>query len=318
MSDMRAALFDRFGPPEVLYIGKRPIPTRTPENVLVRVHVTGLNGGELLDRAGKTRLVTGRTFPKASGIDFVGEVAEVGASVTGVREGDRVWGLLGRRTGSLAEYVAVSPRRIAPAPANLTPVQAASLLAGGATSVTALRDKAAVKPGERLLVRGGSGGVGSVAVQLGKLMGAHVVALAGANNLDFVRGLGADEALDYRTTRLSELGRFDVVLDTVGKQQAGFRRLLAPGGRMVAVTFDFDRPLAGLAAVLASTVHGTGRIRVFSGNPDTELLTEVTRHAERGDIVPVVDTVHPLDRIADAHRALAAGGVRGKHIIRIT
>jgi NADPH:quinone reductase-like Zn-dependent oxidoreductase len=201
----------------------------------------------------------------------------------------------------------VRPRQIAPAPENLTPVQAVSLLAGGATAVTALREKAAIKPGERLLVRGGSGGVGSVVVQIGKLFGTHVVALAGAENLDFVRGLGADEALDYRTTRLSELGRFDVIVDTAGTQQARFRRLLAPGGRMVAVTLDFNRPLAGLVSVLASTIHGSRRIRVFSGNPDTEPLTQITRYAEHGDIVPVVDTVHPLDRLADAHRALEAG-----------
>ncbi|MGW6457563.1 NAD(P)-dependent alcohol dehydrogenase [Streptomyces sp. NPDC055078] len=317
MSEMRAALFDRYGPPEVLYVGKRPVPAITPDEVLVRVHAAGVNGGELLDRAGKVRLLTGRAFPRTSGIDFAGEVAEVGASVTGVREGDRVWGLLGRRTGSMAEYVAVRPRLIAPAPHNLTPVQAVSLLAGGTTSVTALRDKAAIEPGERLLVRGGSGGVGSVAVQIGKLLGAHVVALAGAGNLGFVRDLGADEALDYRTNPVSELGRYDVVLDTVGTQQSRFRRLLAPGGRMVAITTDFNRPLTALATVLASTVHGTGRIRAFSGAPSTALLAEITRYAEHGDLVPVVDTVHPLDRIADAHRALEAGGVRGKHIVRI-
>jgi len=317
MSEMRAALFGRFGPPEVLYVGKRPIPTITPGQVLVRVHAVSVNGGELLDRAGKLRLITGRTFPKATGIDFAGEVAEVGPSATGVRTGDRVWGGRGRSAGSMAEYVAVDAHRIARAPKNLTPVQAISLLAGATTSVTAFRDKAALAPGERLLVRGGSGGVGSVAIQIGKLFGAHVVALAGATNLDFVRGLGADEALDYRTTPLSELGRFDVILDTAGTQQSRLRRLLAPGGRMVAITPDFSKPLASLATILASTVHGSGRIRIFSGNPGAQQMAEITRYAERGDIVPVVDTVHPLDHIADAHRALEAGGVRGKHIIQI-
>ncbi|WP_399887104.1 NAD(P)-dependent alcohol dehydrogenase [Streptomyces sp. BBFR51] len=317
MSEMDAVLFDRYGPPDVLYVGRRPVPVITPGQVLVRVRAVGVNGGELLARAGKVPLVSGRSFPKASGIDFAGEVAEVGASVTGVREGDRVWGLLGRSTGSLAEYVAVSPRRIASAPENLTLEEAVSMLAGATTSVTALRDKAGLQPGERLLVRGGSGGVGSFAVQIGKLLGAHVVALAGGKNLDFVRGLGADEALDHRTTALSALGRFDVVVDTVGTEQSRVRRLLAPGGRMVAVSVDFDRLLAGIATVLASTVHGRSRIRAFSGNPDSALLSEVTRLAERGDIVPAVDTVHPLDRAAEAHRALEAGGVRGKHVIRV-
>lgn len=317
MSEMRAALFDRYGPPEVLRVGRAPVPALTPEEVLVRVWAVSVNGGELPGRAGKLRLVTGRSFPKVTGIDFAGEVAEVGSAVTGVPVGERVWGLLGRRSGSMAEYVAVRPRQLAPAPENLTLVQAVSLLAGGTTSVTALRDKAALKSGERLLVRGASGGVGSVAVQIGTLLGARVVALAGARNLDFVRGLGADEALDYRTTRLEDLGRFDVVLDTAGTRQAALRRLLAPGGRMVAVTIDIDRPFAALATVLASTVHGSGRIRVFSGNPGTGLLSELTRYAERGDLVPVVDTVHPLDAVADAHRALEAGGVRGKHVVEI-
>ncbi|MFE5602471.1 NAD(P)-dependent alcohol dehydrogenase [Streptomyces coelicoflavus] len=317
MGEMTAVLFDRYGPPEVLYVGRRPVPGIGPDEVLVRVRAAGVNGGDLHDRTGKVRLVTGRAFPKGCGIDFAGEVAEVGASVRGVREGERVWGLLGRRTGSMAEYVAVSPRRIAPAPENLTPEEAVSLLAGATTAVTALRDKAALQPGERLLVRGGSGGVGSVAVQVGKVLGARVVALAGGRNLDFVRGLGAEEALDHRTTALSALGRFDVVLDTVGTEQVRVRRLLAPGGRMVAVAPDLDRPLGWLGTVLGSVVHGKGRIRFFSGNPDGALLAEAARLAERGDIVPVVDTVHPLDGVADAQRALAAGGVRGKHVVRV-
>ncbi|MFG2684019.1 NAD(P)-dependent alcohol dehydrogenase [Streptomyces sp. NPDC048392] len=317
LSEMNAVLFDRYGPPEVLYVGRRPVPAIGPDEVLVRVRAAGVNGGDLHDRTGKVRLVAGRAFPKACGIDFAGEVAEVGTSVTGVRVGELVWGVLGRRTGSMAEYVAVSPRRIASAPENLTPEEAVSLLAGGVTAVTALRDKAALQPGERLLVRGGSGGVGSVAVQVGRLLGAHVVALAGGKNLDFVRGLGAEDVLDHRRTPLSTLGRFDVVLDTVGTEQARVRRLLAPGGRMVAVTVDFDRPLTGIGTVLGSVVHGKGRIRAFSGNPDSALLAEVARLAERGDIVPVVDTVHPLDRVADAQRALEAGGVRGKHVVRV-
>ncbi|WP_405775406.1 NAD(P)-dependent alcohol dehydrogenase [Streptomyces sp. NBC_00859] len=317
MSEMRAALFDRYGPPEVLYVGSVPIPTIKPDQVLVRVHAASVNGGELAGRAGKLRLITGRTFPQGTGVDFAGEVAAVGASVTGVRVGDRVWGIQRLKVASMAEYVAISPRKISPAPRNLTPAEAISLLAGGTTSLTALRDHAAIKPGERLLVRGASGGVGSVAVQIGKLLGAHVVALAGARNLDFVRGLGADEVLDYRTTPLSQLPSFDVVLDAAGTQQSHLRHLLAPGGRMVAITTDLNRPLASLTTILTSAVHGRGRIRIFSGNPDTQLLTELTQYAENGDVVPVIDTVHTLDGIAAAHRALEAGGVRGKHVIQV-
>ncbi|MFF1418791.1 NAD(P)-dependent alcohol dehydrogenase [Streptomyces sp. NPDC058280] len=317
MKEMRAALYDRYGPPEVLYEGTVPVPSLKQGEVLVRVHAAGVNGGELYGRAGRVRLVTGRRFPQRTGLDFAGEIAEVAAAVTGLREGDRVWGVLPRRRfGSAAEYVAVRPRQLSLAPKNLTLVEAASLPVG-TTAMTALGTKARLKPGERLLVRGASGGVGSVAVQLGKALGAHVTALAGPKNLGFVQDLGADEAISYTTAHPSELGTFDVVLDTVGTQHRAFRRLLAPGGRMVSITFDVDHIPAGLGYMLASAVHGTRRVRFFSGNPRHELFAELTRYVESGAIRPVVDTVHPLADIAAAHRALEAGGVRGKHIIRI-
>jgi NADPH:quinone reductase-like Zn-dependent oxidoreductase len=315
---MRAALYDRYGPPEVLYEGRVPVPEVQPGEVLVRVHAASVNGGELAGRAGRMRLVTGRRFPQRTGIDFVGEIAEVSPSVAGLREGGRVWGFLGRTTfGSAAEYVTVRPRQIAPAPGNLSAVQAVSLLGGGTTSITALRDKARLRPGERLLVRGASGGVGSVAVQIGKVFGAHVTALASPKNLDFVQSLGADEVLDYTTTRPQELGAFDVIMDTVGTQHPAYRRLLAPGGRMVAIAFDLENLLTSISYLLGSTVHGSRRVRFFSGNPRHELFAELTPYAQNGDIRPVVDTVHPLASIAAAHRALEAGGVRGKHVIQV-
>ncbi|MFD4034996.1 NAD(P)-dependent alcohol dehydrogenase [Streptomyces sp. NPDC058637] len=316
MNDMRAALYDSYGPPEVLYEGRVPVPVLQRGEVLVRVHATSVNGGELYGRAGRVRLVTGRRFPLRTGMDFTGEIARVDPAVTGLREGDRVWGVLGRRFGSAAEYVAVRPRQLSYAPENLGLIEAASLPAG-TTAITALRAKARLKPGERLLVRGASGGIGSVAVQLGKALGAHVTGLAGAGNLDFVRDLGADEAFSYTTTGPADLGTFDVVLDTVGTEHPAFRRLLAPGGRMVSIAFDMEHLARSLSYLLTSTVHGPRRVRFFSGNPKHDLFAELTRYAESGAIRPVVDTVHPLSGIATAHRALEAGGVRGKHVIQV-
>ncbi|MEU1211900.1 NAD(P)-dependent alcohol dehydrogenase [Streptomyces sp. NPDC005790] len=316
MNDMRAALYDSYGPPDVLYVGRVPVPELRRGQVLVRVHAVSVNGGELHGRAGRVRLVTGRSFPQRTGLDFAGEVAEVDPAITGLRPGDRVWGVLPRTFGSAAEYVAVRPRNLAYAPENIGLVEAASLPAG-TTAITALRSKARLQAGERLLVRGGSGGIGSIAVQLGKALGAHVTALAGTKNLDLVRELGADEVHSYATTGPSDLGRFDVIMDTVGTGLRAFRRLLAPGGRMVSIAFDVDRVAASLGYVLASTAHGRGRVRFFSGNPKHDLLAELTRLVESGAVRPVVDTVHPLAGIADAHRALEAGGVRGKHVIQV-
>ncbi|MFJ5863647.1 NAD(P)-dependent alcohol dehydrogenase [Streptomyces parvus] len=318
MNDMRAALYDSYGPPEVLYEGRVPVPVRKPGEVLVRVHAASVNGGELYGRAGKVRLVTGRRFPQRTGLDFAGEVAEVDASVTGLRAGDRVWGILGRSSfGSAAEYVSVRPRQIAYAPGNVTLTEAASLPAGGTTSLTALRDKAGLRAGERLLVRGASGGVGSVAVQVGKALGARVTGLASAKNADFVRELGADEVLDHRTTPLAELDRYDVIMDTVGTEHRALRSRLAPGGRLVSIAFDIDHPVRSIGYLLGSTAHGRRRVRFFSGNPKHDLFAELTAYVERGDLRPVVDTVHPLADIAVAHRALEAGGVRGKQVIQL-
>ncbi|MEU1388451.1 MULTISPECIES: NAD(P)-dependent alcohol dehydrogenase [unclassified Nonomuraea] len=318
-NEMRAALFDRYGPPEVLYVGTAPKPAPAPGQVLVRVHAVSVNGGELHGRAGRLRPVTGlvqRGFPKRVGLDLTGEIVALGAGVTGPRVGDRVWGTLGRAFGSAAEYVAVHPRRLSPAPASVDLVAAAALPAG-TTAITALRDQAGLRPGDRLLVRGGSGGVGAVAVQLGRVLGAHVTALAGARNLDLVRDLGAHEAYDYATVAPADLGRFDVILDTAGTEHAAFRRLLTPSGRMVAIAFDPRRMAASLAYIAASAVHGRRRVRFFSGNPTTRLLTDLTRYVDSSAIRPVVDTVFPLDDIAAAHRTLEAGGVRGKVVVRI-
>lgn len=320
VSQMRAALYDRYGGPEVLYEGTVAKPGAGPGKVLVRVHAASVNGGELLGRAGRARPVTGlagRGFPKRTGIDFAGEVVETGSGVSGYAPGDRVWGALPRTFGSAAEFVAVAPRQLAPAPAGIDLVEAAALPGVGTTAVTALRDKARLAPGERLLVRGASGGVGSVAVQLGRAYGAHVTALAGAKNLDLVRELGADEAFDYARTEPEDLPPFDVVLDTVGTGMGAYRRRLTRNGRMVTITFDIERVLASLSYVAASAVFGPRRIRAFSGDPGHELFAELTRLTESGAVRPVVDRVLPLAEIAEAHRALEAGGIRGKVVVRV-
>ncbi|MEV5810000.1 NAD(P)-dependent alcohol dehydrogenase [Streptomyces parvulus] len=315
---MQAVLFDRYGDPDVLYIGRVRVPEPAPGEVLVKVRAFSVNGSELTVRAGRLRLLTGREFPKRVGLDFTGEVAALGTGVERLTVGDRVWGVLSRTSGwgSAAEYVAVPAERVGLAPDGLDLVAAATLPVA-TTAITALRDKAALRPGERLLVRGAAGGIGHAAVQLGRAYGAHVTALARSANLDFVRGLGADEAFDHRSIRPAELGRFDVVMDTVGTDLRTFRSLLDPGGRMVSIALDLDRPAAWLGYLAASTVHGRGRVRFFSGNPTRGHMDDLADHVADGRLRPAVDTVYSLDETAVAHRALAAGGVRGKYVVEI-
>ncbi|MBY0688024.1 NAD(P)-dependent alcohol dehydrogenase [Microbacterium marinilacus] len=313
---MQAALFDRYGPAEVLRLRDLPVPTPQPDEVLVRVAASSVNGGEVAARRGALRLLTGRKFPKRTGIDFAGTVAAAGPGVDDTLLDADVWGVLDERgaTGSHSGYVTTTADRIVVAPRNLAPADAVSLLAGGTTGLRGLRDIADLRPGERLLVRGAAGGVGSVAVQIGKMLGAHVTGLASPRTSDFVTGLGADEVIDYRTP-LSSLGKYDVVFDTRGTEHARLRRLLGRGGRLVTIAFDIDRPFASLGYIALSTLHGSTRVRLFFGTPRTELLKELTTLAEEGSLRPVVDEVYPLERIAEAHTRFERGGVAGKIVL---
>ncbi|MGO2113022.1 MAG: NAD(P)-dependent alcohol dehydrogenase [Pseudoclavibacter sp.] len=315
---MRAAMFDRYGAPGVLYVARADRPEPGPTDVLVRVEASSVNGGEVIARQGKLRLLTGTKFPQRVGIDLVGEIVGLGADVSDLAIGDRVWGAVderGRR-GAAAEYVIAPAGNVSIAPAALTSVEAASLLSGGNTSLVALRETVRLQPAERLLVRGAAGGVGAVGVQIGKVLGAHVTALANPATFDFVRALGADEVIDYRTPA-DELGPFDVIFDTRGTDLRTFRRRLAPGGRMVTIAFDIDRIVRSLGDILFSRIHGSRRVRLFFGHPRRELFTELADLVDRGDVRPIVDEAYTLDRIAEAHARLERGGVRGKVVLDV-
>lgn len=315
---MRAAVLTAFGSPDVLQIVDVPRPTNTDDEVLVRVAATTVNGGELFTREGRASLITGKKFPQRMGIDFTGEIVRVGANITGHSVGDRVWGLLADdKFGAAAEYVVVSPDVISQAPASVSLTEAASMLVGGVTALTALTEKAQLKPGERLLVRGANGGVGSMVVQIGRHLGAHVTAVASTRSREFVAGLGAQHVHDYAREGALPPGPFDVVVDTVGTDLHRSRRLVSRRGRMIAVALDFRHLLRSIRYVALSTVHGPRRIRFFRGTPSTGVLRHLAELVDAGAITPVVDTVHPLENIADAHRALEKGGVRGKHVIEV-
>ncbi|UCM86871.1 NAD(P)-dependent alcohol dehydrogenase [Streptomyces marincola] len=313
---MRAVQYDRFGPPEVLRVDEVPVPRPGRGEVLVEVRAASVDAGEIAFRSGRLRRVSRAGFPRRTGGDFTGRVSAVGPGVRTWRAGDAVWGLMPHFAfGSMADYVSVPQERLARAPENLSLLEAAALPVSGTTALTALTDKARLASGERLLVRGATGGVGSIAVQLGKAIGAHVTALASAGNLAWVTALGADEARDYRTTRPEDLERFDVILDVVGTDLRAYRARLTRRGRMVALAFDPDRLLTSILASGARAAVAPRRFKLFSNNPSADRIAELTRLAEAGSVRPVVDSVFPATGVAEAHRRLEAGGVRGKYLI---
>lgn len=318
MAAMRAALHDEYGAPHVIYEGTLPLPDIGEHDVLVRVLAATVNGGDLLMRSGRLRVITGKRFPRQVGVDVVGDVVRTGGGVRGYQPGDRVWGVLppGSSNGTAAEYVAVPARHLSTAPENLNAAEAASLLAGATTALVGLRDKANLEPGERLLVRGAGGGVGSLAVQVGKHLGAHVTALARSAQEATLRSLGADVVLDYRSTPISDLGSYDVVFDARGTELASLRRRLTPSGRMVTIAFDEARLLSSFGFIAVSALFGRRRVRFFSGRPTTALLDEVRELAAEESIRPIVHSLHPLSQVSTAHTVLESGGVFGKIVIR--
>ena len=315
---MKAALQSQYGGPDILHETTVDLPITKPGELLIRIAAASVNGYDVLMRSGALKMTASRTFPKLTGLDFFGHVVTPAGTAPQFKVGDQVWGTMPLHLlGSVAEYVSVAPQQIAHTPAGLAPVDAAALPVVGVTALIALRDIGRLQPGQRLLIRGASGGVGSVAVQLGKALGAHVTGLASARNLEFVRGLGADQALDYATTSPDNLGRFDVILDTVGSSPAAWRRLLTPHGRMAAIVPDPKHPLKSLAYFYFSRIYGDRRVNYFNAKPDTTLLNDLAGFVTRGDVKAIVDGVYPMSRIADAHRAFETSKRPGKQIIQI-
>ena len=315
---MRAVRYDRFGPADVLNVVDLPAPLAGADEVLVRVHAASVGAGEAPIRAGRLRRVMRHRPPAGVGNDFAGRVEATGAGARRFREGDAVWGVLPHLTfGSTAEYVAVPERLLSPAPTTVDLVAAAALPSAGTTVLTALTDKVPLRAKQRLLVRGAGGGIGSIAVQPGRALGAHVTALAGARHLGLVRELGADEAVDYRTGAVHTLAPFNVIFDGVGTDLPSFRRLLTRDGRLLALALDTDHLVRTFAFLARGTIAPSRKVVSFSNDPAAGQLEALARYVEKGAIRPVVDEVFAMDDIAEAHRRVEAGGVRGKIVIRV-
>jgi NADPH:quinone reductase-like Zn-dependent oxidoreductase len=323
---MKAIVYDRYGPAEVLELKEieRPIPG--DEDVLVRVHAAAATRADCHMRRAEpfiTRFFFGLFRPRKPiipGAELAGEVVAVGKRVTRFAVGDRVWGSAGDSLGAVAEYARVAQAgALAPMPAGLSFEEATAILEGGLTALTFLQRAVRVQPGQRLLVIGASGAVGSAAVQIGKRhLGARVTGVCSGANVDLVRSLGADEIIDYRREPLDARGGgYDVVFDTVGKSSfAEARPLLAPRGTYLS-------PVLGMKIMLQTAwTRRLGRqkaIIAFAGlQPDATKLEDMTLLAElvaAGKLRAVIDRRYALSQAVEAYRYVEAGHKKGNVII---
>ncbi|MET7480699.1 NADP-dependent oxidoreductase [Streptomyces sp. NPDC005648] len=309
---MRVVTQERLGGPEVLTLVDAPEPQPLPTEVLVRVKAIGLNPLEARLRAGEFPLL-GRP-PFVLGWDISG-VVEDASGTWRFRPGDEVFGmpLFPRAAGAYAEVVSAPALHLARKPTALSHVEAAALPVVGLTAWQGLVDLAGVKEGDRVLVHGGGGGVGHVAIQIAKARGAHVIATAGAGKRKFVEEFGADEVIDYTTVDFGEAVRdIDVVLDTIGGDTAG-RSLdvLRPGGHLVTAVAEEDTEL--IARYEAAGMRFSG----IAVDPDPLALRGLVELVEQGRLKVHVQETFPFERVADAHRMLDAGHLRGKVVLTV-
>ncbi|KOU14385.1 MULTISPECIES: NAD(P)-dependent alcohol dehydrogenase [unclassified Streptomyces] len=323
---MKAIVQDRYGPADVLRLDEvdRPVPGRG--EVLVRVHAAAVDQGVWHLVTGlpyALRPVFGLRAPRVRtpGMDLAGRVEAVGPDVTRVRPGDEVFGSC---QGSFAEYACAKEDALAPKPAGLGFEEAATVPVSGVTALKALRDVGRVRAGQRVLVLGASGGVGTYAVQLAKAFGAHVTGVCSTAKTDLVRSIGADAVVDYtQEDPVDGSRRYDLVLDIAGNRPLSrLRRALTPRGTLVIVGGEGGgRWLGGnerqLGALLLSPFVGQ-RLRSLAvmeqHHSDLRALTELI---EDGSVTPVVDRSYPLAEVPDAIRHLRGGQVRGKIAIRL-
>jgi len=312
---VRAIQYDAYGGIERLELREVSAPAMTGRwPMLVRVVRAALNPKDALFRKGKFRVISGSRFPKWCGVDFAGEVAA--SRTSRMRVGERVFGALdewrfGR--GSLAELVVVGEDEVAPLPDGVSFDDGAAIALAGLTALQALRDVARVAPGAEVLINGASGGVGTVAIQIARRLGARVTSVSSAGNLALCSELGAGEALDYGRGDFLSKRRFDCIFDVFGNLAfARARMALKPKGTFVSTVPSVGRVVRDVASRWSSRKE-----RLVVVKPKRKDLEELAQGLARGELRAVIDSRYRLDQAADAFRRLESKRARGKLVIEV-
>ena len=305
---MKAAFIERYGGPELLKYGDLPDPEAGSGGVVIDVHAASVNAADWKVRAGQYAQAT---FPLILGRDFSGVISTVGAGVADLKRGDAVFGVCeSGQEGAYAEKIAVKAPIVAKKPDSLSHVNAAALALTGLTALSAIEDTLRLKPGETILIQGGAGGVAGFAIQLAKHIGARVVTTASAANHDYVRGLGADEIIDYKATDFTRVVTdCDAVFDTVGGDvaQRSFAAL-KPGGRAAFIASGAQAPKPPRDDV-TSLRPPVGRARRH--------LERIVELLQAGAVKPPEIKLYRLSQAADAHRLSESRHFRGKLVFQV-
>jgi len=323
---MRAIVRDTYGSPDVLELQEIEKPDVTDDEVLVRVRAASVNPLDWHSLTGTPYLVRmegGLRKPKSNrlGVDFAGTVEAVGKEVTQFRPGDEVFG---GRSGAFAEYVCVpEDRAVVLKPANVTFEEAAAVPVAALTALQGLRDKGQLQPGQKVLINGASGGVGTFAVQIAKSFGAEVTGVCSTRNVDPVRSIGADHVIDYTREAFTRSDRrHDLMLDVAGSRSwSECRRVLNPQATLVIVggpkTNRLIGPLGHVVKVRLAALRSSRKVVFFIAKFNKADMVVLRELLEAGEVTPVIDRRYALSEIADALRYMGEGHAQGKNVITV-
>ncbi|MDP6435871.1 MAG: NAD(P)-dependent alcohol dehydrogenase [Gammaproteobacteria bacterium] len=312
---MKAAVLDEFGPSSVIHIRDIPKPTVSDGKVLVEVHATSINPIDWKMRDGQMAARFGEDFPMVLGFDCSGVVADVAADVSGFEVGDVVFGRSDLGTGGCyAEYAEVSAGTLVKKPDQLSHEEAASIVLVGLTVINGLVRCAKAQPGQKVLIVGASGGVGTLAVQIAKNVGAHVTGVCSGKNADLVASLGADAVIDYTKENALETGPYDIVYDTVGVHQYDeARQALTEDGIYLTLV-----PVPGIDFFIpGQSEFEKGKGYFVAWTTLTEDIEQLAAWVREGKLRPVIDSEFTLDQIREAHERSQTERAVGKIVVRV-
>jgi NADPH:quinone reductase-like Zn-dependent oxidoreductase len=322
---MKAFVYTKYGSPDVLKFEEVQKPVPKEDEVLIKIHAAAITAGDVIVLKGEpfvTRFATGLREPKNTipGKEMSGRIEAVGRNVTQFQPGDEVFGDLSVASwGAFAEYVSVPEHAIALKPANLTFEQAAAVPESAVVALQGLRDKGQIQPGQKVLINGASGGVGSFAVQIAKAFGAEVTAVCSTKNSEMARSIGADHVIDYTKEDFTQNGQhYDLILAANGYHPiSDYRRALSPEGIYVATGGTMTQSLQATMMGPFISMTGSKTMGGMMVKPNQNDLVFIKDLIEAGKVTPVIDRSYPLSEVAEAFRYIGTGHAQGKVVITI-